>query len=390
MSNKNLGILAVVAAIMVLWAVVQSRLSNRSHVEPSGPSYLIQGLDPAQIDHIVIGHGDDAITLQRDGQQFVVTNKANYPADPKRINDLITKCLDIKTLESYTSNPKNHEDLEVTEDKARNVVEFIKADGDILAGVIIGKSLEDGQNSYVRLVSQDNVYLAENVPYIRTTAMDYVNQEISSVERADVNSVTVTTPDGAYTLRAAGTGDGVVMVDLPADKKLKESDAKSVFGAMDSLRFDDVNTPAGAGDLNFDYQYVCQLDDSTEYRLQIARKDGKAYVTCEAEFMDKTPVTMKPGQVESEEQLKKKEAKLQAQERAQRFTLRHKGWVYQIPEWKANYLTKRQADLLEDKTPPAPKKPAETTTTPPEANEPAKQAPSPAPEPVSTADPNAG
>lgn len=379
MSNKNLGILAVVAAIMVLWAVVQSRLSNRSSVELSGPSYLVQGLNPAEIGSIVVGHGDDAVTIQRQGQQFVVTNEANYPADPKRINDLITKCLDIKTLESYTSNPKNHEDLEVTEEKARNVVKFLKADGAVLTGVVIGKSLEGGQNSYVRLASQDTVYLAENAPYIRTTPIEYVNQEISSVERSDVNSVTVRTPDGAYTLRANGLADGVAMANLPDGKKLKASDAKSVLGALDSLRFDDVNTPDSAGDLNFDYRYVCRLKDSTEYRLQIARKDGKAYVTCEAEFTDKTPVTMKPGQVESEEELKKKEAKLQAQERAQRFTLRHKGWVYQIPEWKANYLTKRQADLLEDQTPPVPEKPAEATTEPAAANEPAPPA-----------DPNAG
>ena len=91
MSNKNLGILAVVAAIMVLWAVVQSRLAHRSTGESSGPSYLIQGLETAQIASIVVGHGDDAVTIQRRDQQFAVIEKAGYPADPKRINDLINK-----------------------------------------------------------------------------------------------------------------------------------------------------------------------------------------------------------------------------------------------------------------------------------------------------------
>ncbi|HPC93636.1 MAG TPA: DUF4340 domain-containing protein [Sedimentisphaerales bacterium] len=394
MSNRNLGILAVVAAIMVVWAVVQSRLSSQSVVKPSGPSYLIQGLDPSQIGSIVVGHGANAVTIQRRDQQFRVVNKADYPADPKRINDLITKCLDIKTLDAYTSNAKNHEDLEVTEEKAHGVVKFLRADGSVLTGVIIGKSVENGQNTYVRLASQDTVYLAESAPYIRSTAIDYVNQEIVSVKREDVNSVTVTTPDGSYTLRSA-EGDAVVMADLPDDKKLKDSDAKSVLGALNSLRFDDVNTPSAAGELSFDYRYVCRLDDSTEYRFQIARKDGKAYVVCDAEFTDKTPVTMKPGQVESQEELKKKEAKLQAQERAQRFTLRHKDWVYQIPEWKANYLTKRQADLVEDRAKPAAEKPA---ATPAESSPPAAAAQPPVPEPATapdpapaqSADPNAG
>jgi hypothetical protein len=353
MSNKNLGILAVVAAIMVVWAVVQSRLADRSTGELSGPSYLIQGLDTAQIDSIVVGYGDDAVTIQRRDQQFRVTDKAGYPADPTRINDLITKCLDIRTLESYTSSPRNHEDLDVTEERAQNVVRFLRADGSILTGVIVGKALEGGQGTYVRLATHDNVYLAESVPYIRTAAIDYVNQEIVSVERSDVNSVRVTTPDGFYTLTAAETGDGVVMANRPDGKVLKDSDARSVLGALSSLRFDDVNTPSALGDLSFDYLYICRLDDSTEYRLKIARSDGETYLTCEAEFTDKTPITMKPGQVESPEELKKKEAKLQAQERAQRFTLRHRGWVYQIPEWKADYLTKRQAELLEDAAGPA-------------------------------------
>ncbi len=381
MSNKNLGILAVVAAIMVLWAVVQSRLAHRSTGESSGPSYLIQGLETAQIAGIVVGHGDDAVTIERRDQQFHVTKKADYPADPKRINDLISKCLDIKTLESYTSNPTNHEDLEVTEDKAQNVVKFLKADGAVLTGIIVGKALEGGQGTYVRLASQNNVYLAESVPYIRTTAIDYVNQEIVSVERTDVNSVRVTTPDGFYTLKATPSADGVIMANLPQGKTLKESDAGNVIGALSSLRFDDVNTPSALGELSFDYLYVCRLNDSTEYRLRIARKDGKAYLTCEAEFTDRTPVTMKPGQVESQEELQKKEAKLQAQERAQRFTLRHKGWVYEIPEWKANSLTKPQADLLEDKLAISP---------PPDADSPSLPAIEAADEPAPAADPNAG
>jgi len=381
MSNKNLGILAVVAAIMVLWAVVQSRLAHRSPGESSGPSYLIQGLETAQIAGIVVGHGDDAVTIQRRDQQFAVIDKAGYPADPKRINDLINKCLDIKTLESYTSNPRNHEDLEVTEDKAQNVVKFLKADGAVLTGIIVGKALEGAKGTYVRLASQDNVYLAESVPYIRTTAIDYVNQEIVSVERTDVNSVRVTTPDGFYTLKGAPSGDGVVMANLPQGKTLKESDARNVLGALSSLRFDDVNTPSALGELSYDYLYVCRLNDSTEYRLRIARKDGKAYLTCEAEFTDKAPVTMKPGQVESQEELKKKEAKLQAQERAQRFTLRHRGWVYEIPEWKANSLTKPQADLLEDK--PA-------VSSPSDADSPSPPATEAADEPAPATDPNAG
>lgn len=346
MSNQILGKLAVVAAVMVAWAVFQSHWSHRSRSEPAGRTDLIQGLEPEQIGRIEVKAGDETTTLVRQEGRFVVADKANYPAYAKQVNDLITKCLDIKTTEMYTDNPKNHDDLEVTEEKAKNVVKFFKADGSLLTGVVVGKSVESGQGAYVRLVDQDAVYLTDDAPWFRSAPLEYTNQEIVAVPRDDVNSVTVTTLDGPYVLRSPG-GDGVVMDDLPAGKTLKASEAKSVFGALTNLRFDDVNTPANLGDLDFDHVYECCLDDSTLYRLRLARKGEKTYVKFDAKFTDTKPVTMTQGQVESEEELQKKDAKLQAQERAQRFTLQHRGWVYEIPDWKAKYLTMAKTELLE-------------------------------------------
>jgi hypothetical protein len=67
-----------------------------------------------------------------------------------------------------------------------------------------------------------------------------------------------------------------------------------------------------------------------------------------ADYLDKTPVTIKPNQQDSQEELKKKEAKLLGQENAQKFTLRHKGWIYEIADWKGKYLTMKQSALLEE------------------------------------------
>ncbi len=347
MSNQKLGIIAVVAAVMVVWATVQSRVPGGKHAEQSGPAYLVQGLEQNAIASIVVGQGKDAIKIQRQGAQFVVVNEVNYPADAKQISDLITKSCDIKTSGVYTTNAKNHEDLEVAEAKAKHVVKFFKQDGSLLAGVIVGKSQENGQDTFVRLASSDTVFVAQNVPWFRDRALDYVNQEIAAVKREDVNAVTVTTSEGTYKLRPQGT-DGAVLADLPADKKLKDSEAKSVLNALSSLRFDDVNTPAGVTGLTFDSTYVCRLNNSTEYKMQLAKKGTKTYLVCEAQYTDPTKVTINPNEKDSPEELKKKEAKLQAQEHALKFTARHKGWIYEVPDWKAKYLMMSRSGLLED------------------------------------------
>jgi hypothetical protein len=357
MNNKKLTILGIVAVAMVLWAVVQSRISNKSEVEPAGPAYLIQGFDPSVVDSIVIGTGDAAFTLKHQGSGFVVVNKDNYPAKTSEINSLISKCLDIQTSEFVTDNPANHKDLEVTEEKARSVVKFMKADpnSSLLTGVIIGKTKELGQGSYVRLLSSDpalsnKVYVTSNAPWFGGGAMNYIDQELIAVKQEDIKSVTVSSPSGPYTLTTKEDSQDIVLENMPAGKKLKSSETKSVFTALTSLRFDDVKKISS--DLAFEKQYMCRLKDSTVYALRIAQKDGKTYVSCVAEFTDKTPVEKAPvdqgGKVESEEELKKKEAKLLARDNAAKFTTSHQGWVYQIADWKAKNLTKKLDDLLED------------------------------------------
>ena len=203
--------------------------------------------------------------------------------------------------------------------------------------------------------------MTDSTPWFGSTATDYVSAEIIAVKREDVNTVTVTTPEGAYTLRAGKGSDNVVMDNLPAGKTLKDSEAKSVLQSLVSLRFDDVNVASVVGDLKFDYQYVCRLNNTTEYTLKLAKKDGKTYLRCEATYGDMTPVSINPNQKDSDEQRKKNEAKLQAQEYVQKFSLLHKSWIYVVPDWKANYLTKKQADLFEDKAKETPAKSAATS-----------------------------
>jgi len=361
MSNKNLTILGIVAAVMVLWAVVQSRISNRPGAEPTRPVYLIQGFDPSGVDSIVIGTGEDAFTLKRRQNGFVVVDKDNYPAKTSEINSLISKCLEIQTSELVTDNPGNHEDLEVTEEKARSVIKFMKADpnSSLLTGVIIGKTEELGQGSYVRLLSSDSassnkVYITSNAPWFRGEAMDYIDKELIAAKREEIESVTLGSLNGQYTLKTKEGSQDIVLANMPAGKKLKSSEAQSVFTALSSLKFEDVKKISS--DMAFEKQYMCRLKDSTVYALRIAQKEGKTYVSCVADFTDKTPVEKasvnQGGEVESEEELKKKEAKLLARDNATKFTAKHQGSVYEIADWTAKNLTKELADLLEEEEKP--------------------------------------
>jgi len=351
MSNQKLTILGIITAGMIVWAVVQSGISSKPGTEQTAPSYLIQGLNPADIDSIVVGRADKTVTLKRRQEGFVVVEKDNYPAAASRINELITKCLDIRTAELYTDDRANHDDLGVAEEQAEAVVRFLKPDSALLTGVVIGLTRETGQGTYVRLVDDDKVYVTLERPWVNDWAMNYIDQSLIEVDDDAVESVTVSGPNEVYTLAKTSQTGAVVLEPMPAGSRPKADEYQYVLTAVKNLRFDDVSRQSGLKEkLDFDRRFTCTLKDSTVYTLNIAQSDGKTYVTCDAEFTDPQPVT-KEKTVESEEQLKQKEAKLLARDKANEFSARHKGWIYQISDYKAKLMVKKLSELVETEKP---------------------------------------
>jgi hypothetical protein len=353
MNDKKLMILGIVAALMVLLTAGQSYLSKMQAPSkaPGGDTYLIQGLDPGRIAFIEVGKGENPVRLARRGNLFLVANKEDYPALTSKINDLLTSCLDIRTVGLVTSNPANHESLHVTEEKAQNIVRFLGEDEKLITGLVIGTSRlpelqMDKRSTYVRLITSDDVYEATNVPLPGGSATDYMEKQIVDLDSEDVFRVMVTGPEESYTLRMSDGNDGaIVLEDAPEGKKLKDGEAQSLFSALSYFSFDDVKK---AGSLEqgveFDSSHVCELKDSTVYTFRIAEAAEKTYVKCSAEYTGETREQI----LASQEELIDKEAKLLAQDRALEFTTIHKGWVYEISSWNAEKLTKKLTDLLED------------------------------------------
>jgi hypothetical protein len=362
MNNQKLTILGVVAAAMLVWAIFQAQWANRKPPQPDVPKYLIQGLAQDKIAAIELTAEKDKVRLTRGEKGFVVATKDNYPAKTSEINAILAACLDLKPAELRTENSANHADLGVTAETARYAVSLLDADGKPLAGFFMSKSSEQTNEVYVRPMDGNKVYrVAENNwPYI--SPIDFVEKELTNPNRDDIVKITVTVPDGSYVLDKPDQGN-IVLEKLPEGKQFKGSEYKSVFEAIAGLSLEDVQKESDkTADLKFDSSYVAQLKDSTVYTLAIAKKDEKYYVKCDAAFMDTTKVEIDRSAKDSEEELKKKEAKLLAHDKAVAFSQKHKGWIYTIPSYKAQSMTKKLADLLEDiKKPEAPATPATPT-----------------------------
>jgi hypothetical protein len=347
MSSKNISKLAIIAIIMVTAAVIVHLVSNRPAQTNQIRTYLIQGLDPDKVATIVISENDKSTHLQRQGKIFVVSEKNDYPATTERINELFTEVLDIQTKELITDKPQNHPDLEVTPDKAQSIVEFLGSDTNAITGVVLGKRTDNG-DAYIRLMDSDNVYLCENAPFVRTGPMDYIDQKLLSVNRDDIISVTVTGANGVtYTLESELNSTNVTLAGaLPQGKKLSPH-STSVFTAPTSIRFDNVfKAGSEPGNPTFNHTFICRLNNSTQYILKLAKAGDKNYAVCSAVFTGAEEQT--PDKNVSDEQMKKQQAQLEARDAVAKFNAKCTGWVYELPKWKTDNLTKPLEDILED------------------------------------------
>ena len=346
MSNRNLTILAVAAAVMLTWAVVQSRLVQRKMGRAATKGFLIQGLATDDIDAIVLGTGDNQVRLQRQNKNFYIANKDNYPAQFKNINELIKNCLEIQTTDLITQSADNHADLGVSEEKAKYVIKFLNAKNEVITGLVIGSGAESPTETYIRLINRDDVYLADRSVYLSTRALDFMDQNILSVLQDSIRQVQVFTGLEGYTLMQEPNNIIVAAVTAgAAAPRLNQSAARQVFTALTSLYIDDMQSAASDDTLDFNITYGCRLADSTAYTLDLAQKDGKYFLKCRASFTAQPPA--KTQNQTDEEHKQKVAAALSAQEAAQRFTAQHNGWVYEIPAWKGENLTKSLADLTE-------------------------------------------
>lgn len=347
MTSKNLSRLVVAAVIMVTAAAMVHLAANRTVQTSQTRTYLIQGLDPDKVETIIISANNKPVRLQRTGKIFTITQKDGYPAATNRINELFTNVLDIQTKELITDKPQNHPDLEVTPSKAQSVVEFFDLDENIITSLVLGKRTENG-DSYVRLLDSDNVYLCENAPFVRTDTMDYIDRKLFAVNRQDIISVTVTDANGvSYTLESEPNSTDVTFAKtLPQGKKLSAG-STSVFTAPTSIRFDNVfKAGSEPGNPTCNHTYICRLNNSSEYIFKIAKSDNKYYASCSAVFTGNDGISL--NRKDTDEDLKKKEAELLARDAVENFNAKCKDWVFELPRWKADNLTKPLNEILED------------------------------------------
>jgi hypothetical protein len=274
--------LTVAAAVMAAWTVGErnARLAERAYGEP-----LFADLTAADSNRVAelrlnTGHASWTVKRQDDGNWMIV-EKGGYPADIDRVKQALVAVTSASIVAPRTADPKQHHRLDLDtpeqglaseDDVLTTEVTALDGDGKVLAAVLVGKikalptSREPGQ-AYVRRVGEDQTWLVESRLDIRKDPTAWVDKAIAKILREEVNTVSVTHPDGEILRLVRNKFGSMNVEDLPEELAERDVRLTAAQRAVEFLPFADVK-PAAEVDMSGATVMTAYADDGTQITIR--------------------------------------------------------------------------------------------------------------------------
>lgn len=365
MTPRNFVYLAIAAALSVLFAVVSYASNNHWSIGKAAGDKLFPKLvsEASQIANIEVRQGENTVVLERAGGSWGLKTRGNYPADPVKVRTLLVRLAEADLVESKTRRPDRYAALELEDPADKNaksrLVRLVGAKGGVIGEVVVGKRRFDvlgtGKGgTYVRKPGDPQTWLANVEIEASTSVRDWLSTTIFTTDASKISRVTIEIPgeealrieretgpakDGkeAKDAQPPASSGKLQFVGVPAkDQKLKDgAAADGIARALASIDMEDVRKADGSPAANTTSIVRIEVRDGPITTLRLY-KDGDANwlrIAASGEG----------------------EAKKSADE----INERTQGWEFKVPNWKADSILKKRADLVEASapaTPPDPKK----------------------------------
>ena len=305
-------------------------------------------------------------TLARDGEAWVVEDKERYAADPDRMHKLLLGAAGMKRVEPKTSNPELYPKLWLEDPSGEDAksVRFVLEDasGAALADWVLGdrrpSKADAGRTElYIRVAYDPRAWLVDGSVPGGPTVIDWLDRLVARIDRERLRAVEVMHADGAVVAvnKSLPADDDFVLRDIPADRETDSQYRINDIGRfLEDLRFEDV---ARSSSLNFagsaDKRMEATTFDGLRIRLETVMRDDDAWVQLRAEVdeglveasgSDSAASDSEAGSesTDSQSALRPLEA---VRAEAESLNARWKGWAYELPSFKRDYIAKRMDEL---------------------------------------------
>jgi Domain of unknown function (DUF4340) len=335
MPQRSLILLMAATLAMVVLAAVALATSDSGAGHAGADVRALPALADklGQVASVDIRRNGLHLTFVRSGDNWLVAQKSDYPADLGKIRRIVLALADMTLVEPKTSDPNLYPRLQVEDPgKGKSTLVTIKdkAGADI-ADLIVGKRnfdrLGEGNDGvYVRKPGDPQSWLARGSLDFSDDMANWLARRIVDIPDKRVAKVGLTQPDGAALLLSRAKPDAKFAVENPPKDAKYKSDAALGEPAMalETLDLEDVLPSAkmpvpDKGVTTASYTTFNGLTVT----VKLFRHDDKNWIALAAS-----------GAGKAADEAKKIDAKVSR-------------WVYAIPSYKAKMIETKLADLLE-------------------------------------------
>ena len=138
---------------------------------------------------VLKGSSSPAVSVHRQGEQWTVAERGNYPADTGKLRRLLLSLTDAKIIEEKTSNPASYSIIGVEDPLKPEAtgVEVTVTAADGKHAVIVGKSAPEG--SYVRRAGEEKSYSVAPAISVDGEPRFWLDTKLLDLKAADIQKV---------------------------------------------------------------------------------------------------------------------------------------------------------------------------------------------------------
>jgi len=352
---KRRHLLALLAVTLVFVFAAITLLGNRTGGQPGGSLLLPDLLDRLNaVAQVTVTAADGSFRIENSELGWHIPQQDNYRADANKIHKLLVGLSSLRRIEPKTAKRELYAAIGLRDpdqkDATSVALNLTDKTGASLVNIIIGQRRPgrgdpSSEEYYVRLRGDSQSWLVEGaLPQTGPRVSDWLDKKIALINDSRLRQTRVKLLDGeVITAYRDTTADrNFKYRQLPEQRQLADewrmNDLGKFVANLDNQNvYAKDNAPAAEPMLDAEIQ---TFDGLTIKLLASNNKDGAVFVELSAAF-DELQAGIS-GEFK-DEQLKSPE---QVRAEVEQLNRRWRGWVYQLPDFKADYLKKRQADFL--------------------------------------------
>ncbi|MFT4561354.1 MAG: hypothetical protein ACI9BW_001095 [Gammaproteobacteria bacterium] len=299
--------------------------------------------------------------LERQGTQWVVANRDNFPANFSAVKSTLLNLSTSRILEEKTSNPMNYSKIGVNrpdDDGSESVlIEIHDAANQTVASLIIGKERSanklDTPNYFARESEVATALLVQGDLKMSDDPIKWMDTSVVNVSTERVQSVTIERPnETVVNLSKAAQSDNFFELAAIPDgfTAVSRATVSSVGAVLLGVRFQDVMTRDIVSELKPEVSAIVRTFDGLVATIDLFDVDEKKVSRFRFGFDQNliasapAPSTEEPQ--ENDQSDNEADEKLSVEDEVEKLNAAVEKWVYVLPDYKTRLIDKRFDELV--------------------------------------------